>query len=338
MKIYIVCSILGSALGFSISAPKPNQGFERLNGLPVGGSFANVIQKRSDRQKTSYDEKTGRLNYVTECMTVVSLQAGQQETWIHRSNGEPDTCGVYIVSDPETRVEIEVQDMNLDCKDSLIMLFDGWELNGNVIPSDADHQLPMRLRESTLCGQTPPYNKRILVTSQNAGLVSFRVPVAGQGFKVNIRAVSNPDVCNILMSEIEGFFTLSNEGRARNCSLTTLLFPASFALLSLDVGHPGGRNKRSQISPVETQCFEHGHNDYIELGGAMDLDSNLLTSETICGHKNVPVKSGLTVLCGSSTVRLVSSGKFHNSVTVFVKAAEEEDLVDGKNTIITCPQ
>ena len=30
-------------------------------------------------------------------------------------------------------------------------------------------------------------------------------------------------------------------------------------------------------------------------------------------------KQGLTVLCGSSTVRLVSSGHFTNTVTVFVK-------------------
>ena len=39
------------------------------------------------------------------------------------------------------------------------------------------------------------------------------------------------------------------------------------------------------------QCVERGNIDYIELGGAMDLDSNMLTSETICGHKSLPVES-----------------------------------------------
>ena len=36
--------------------------------------------------------------------------------------------------------------------------------------------------------------------------------------------------CNILMSEMTGLFTLKNNNQARNCSLTTLLFPANFEL------------------------------------------------------------------------------------------------------------
>ena len=32
------------------------------------------------------------------------------------------------------------------------------------------------------------------------------------------------------MSEMAGLFTLENKGEARNCSLTTLLFPANFEL------------------------------------------------------------------------------------------------------------
>ena len=59
--------------------------------------------------------------------------------------------------------------------------------------------------------------------------------------------------------------------------------------------------------------------DFVELGGSSELDSvNLATSQTLCGTETRPDK-GLTVLCGSSTVRLVSSGEFDNSVTVLVK-------------------
>ena len=43
--------------------------------------------------------------------------------------------------------------------------------------------------------------------------------------------------------------------------------------------------------------------DWVELGGSTELDSSrLLTSATLCGQQTSPGK-GLTVLCGSSTVR-----------------------------------
>ena len=62
--------------------------------------------------------------------------------------------------------------------------------------------------------------------------------------------------------------------------------------------------------------------DFIELGGSSELDSvNLATSQTLCGRETKPDK-GLTVLCGSSTVRLVSSGEFDNSVTFLVKVIQ----------------
>ncbi len=69
--------------------------------------------------------------------------------------------------------------------------------------------------------------------------------------------------------------------------------------------------------------------DYVELGGSSSLDSRRLkTKETFCGCDRRRMRSrGLTVLCESSTVRLVSSGQHRNSVTVFARAAGAEDLV-----------
>ena len=133
------------------------------------------------------------------------------------------------------------------------------------------------------------------------------------------------------MSDMVGLFTLQNHGKARNCSLTTLLFPANFELMAVAVGPASLRHRRalgnqgltSQVEiafisseiRVVFQCFP----DFVELGGSSELDSvNLATSQTLCGTESKPDK-GLTVLCGSSTVRLVSSGEFDNSVTVLVK-------------------
>ena len=144
--------------------------------------------------------------------------------------------------------------------------------------------------------------------------------------------------CNILMSEMAGLFTLENRGEARNCSLTTLLFPANFELRKVAVGGGGagaGRHRRSGgQSGLTTNCAP----DFVELGGSSELDSSqLTTSQTLCGEQNQPGKA-LTVLCGSSTVRLVSSGDYDNSVVVLVKAATDEDLNYETNLVMTCPE
>ena len=105
------------------------------------------------------------------------------------------------------------------------------------------------------------------------------------------------------MSEMMGLFTLRNNHQARNCSLTTLLFPANFELRSLAVGPERPRQRRDAQAAagagLTTQCDP----DFVELGGSSELDSSrLLTSQTLCGEQHMPGK-GLTVLCGSSTVR-----------------------------------
>ena len=94
-----------------------------------------------------------------------------------------------------------------------------------------------------------------------------------------------------------------------------------------------GRQRRS-TSGLATNC----HPDWLELGGSSELDSShLTTSQTLCGEQSQPGKA-LTVLCGSSTVRLVSSGDYDNSVIVLVKAATEEDLNYETNLVMTCPE
>ena len=133
------------------------------------------------------------------------------------------------------------------------------------------------------------------------------------------------------MSEMTGLFTLRNNLQARNCSLTTLLFPANFEVRSLTVGAETSRHRRAALGAgagwvarylrkistlstvlstvstidragagVSSSCAPA---DWVELGGSTELDSSRLqTSATLCGQQTSPGK-GLTVLCGSSTVR-----------------------------------
>jgi len=221
----------------------------------------------------------------------------------------------------------------MDCDSGLMVVFDGWELNGNVFPGDDDHALDVEDRSHLLCSGTA--TKNVFLSSQNAALVSFKIPKVGQGFRISVKYIPNKDPCNILMSDMVGLFTLQNNGQARNCSLTTLLFPANFELMSVAVGAPGQRQRRALgTMGLSSQCTP----DFVQLGGSSELDSsNLATSQTLCGAETRPEK-GLTVLCGSSTVRLVSSGEFDNSVTVLVKAATDDDLNYENNLVMTCPE
>ena len=69
-------------------------------------------------------------------------------------------------------------------------MFDGWELNGKVFPGQEDHQLSLDQRSNPHCqgrGFQP------FLSSQNATLVSFKIPTPGQGFKLRVRFHPNPE-------------------------------------------------------------------------------------------------------------------------------------------------
>ncbi|XP_071449380.1 corticotropin-releasing factor-binding protein [Hetaerina americana] len=201
-----------------------------------------------------------------------------------------------------------------------------------------------------------------LGTSQNAALVQYRVPPSVRGlkgrtpdvygFSFSVRFPRNPTPCNILVEGTSDVYTLRNYGRAVNCSLATL-FPARLRVLSLSVGSaPGGlpisnsihqspsgigANKRN--TEVETgtihKCDKRGMPDYVEVGGAPGLDiTNLAVSDSICGMDSRPGSTVETILCGVSSVRLVSSGWFDNAVTVALREAADQDVAEAT---LVCP-
>lgn len=68
---------------------------------------------------------------------------------------------------------------------------DGWELNGEVFPSEMDHRLPLKQRNSEFCGKSVGV-KRTFVSSQNVAVIRYRIPKPGKGFTVLARFLKNP--------------------------------------------------------------------------------------------------------------------------------------------------
>lgn len=94
--------------------------------------------------------------------------------------------------------------------------------------------------------------------------------------------------------------------------------------------------------------------DYVEIRGGDGLDpTEMFTADNYCGHDLMPgelldnissishetdsllpniASHKIDVFCGNTAVRLVSSGKFENSVTVAFTI-----LLDLKSPTLTCP-
>jgi len=259
------------------------------------------------------------------------------------SSGDLDrVCGLYLVGRPNEKIVVTLETAQLsgDCQQDILVMVDGWELNGNVVPSQEDHLLPLSKRFVEVCGGDGAGTQ--IVSSQNAAMVQFKIENPGSKFSVSVKYIPNPDPCNILMSEITGVFKISNHGAERNCSVTTLLFPAKISLLEVNVG--ARLSKRSAPRPrrgfigLVPECSEMGEKDFLELGGSEDLNTQLQTKSTLCGFEPKPTSKDMTILCGSSTLRLVSSGEYRNSVTALVQEATIDDLDSTKNIVMTCPQ
>ncbi|GFG36032.1 hypothetical protein Cfor_01375, partial [Coptotermes formosanus] len=164
---------------------------------------------------------------------VVTSEEGQ---FFHKSTADDAStvCGVYILTDPDRRVEVHFDYLDVPCENrGLVSFVDGWELNQQFFPSPEDHPKPLNQRYREFCGQHKV--KEVLESSQNAGLIQYRVPGRGKGFSFTVRFPRNPTPCNILLEGKADVYTLRNYRKRVNCSLTTL-YPASVKVLSLNVG------------------------------------------------------------------------------------------------------
>ncbi|XP_060558615.1 corticotropin-releasing factor-binding protein-like [Ruditapes philippinarum] len=175
---------------------------------------------------------------------------------------------------------------------------DGWELQGDLFPSENDHTLSLAERYHMYCGETRP--KKIFISSQNVALIQFRLPNPGEGFKVFVNFKNNPQPCNAVAMFDMGTLTMKNYGLRRNCT-TSIIYPEQIHMLNVDVG------VTSETKPIEAET------------GLKDTVINYSPEKFVLG-------------CQHSVVRMVSSGIFHNTVTFQYSPPKEEEI----NATETC--
>ncbi|ODN06056.1 Corticotropin-releasing factor-binding protein [Orchesella cincta] len=251
----------------------------------------------------------------------------------YKSRGSSRTCGLYLISDPNKLIVVTIEYLDVLCQGGgLISVVDGWELNGAVFPSYEDHEKSISSRFHDLCVDTKRHPiKRIFASSQNAALIQYRIPMFGQGFSVRVEHIPNPRPCNVLVQDTEGIFTLENYGRNVNCSVMTI-FDAKIRIMYMNTGLHRSGVKTFSHSPrlqkgIYHKCAKMGMEDFVQIGGSSGLDTTKMeTIDEVCGYQPHALSKSMTIFCGMTTIRLVSSGKHSNKVVVEVLKATIDDL------------
>nr|XP_042908800.1 corticotropin-releasing factor-binding protein [Parasteatoda tepidariorum] len=281
-------------------------------------------KKNENIIKLEHDE-TGKCIYVKS----------EEGVYLYSSPGLTQVCGFYVIADPHHTVHFTFHEFKISCeKGGLLSVVDGWELNGQFFPGIEDHPKASENRFTEYCGvENRPW--KTLETSQNIGLLEFRIPVKEEGFIVAVEFRPNPKPCNAVLQQPSGVYTLRNYGEKVNCTMS-IIFPETFHILASSVGHQS-MPKTGRTMDVETgivkKCKNRGLEDYVEVRGGDGLDPGMMTvAEDFCGLDSLPGRSSVDVACGNSAVRLVSSGMFENSVTVSFNL-----LMDWGSPSLVCP-
>ncbi|XP_045765570.1 corticotropin-releasing factor-binding protein [Maniola jurtina] len=265
-----------------------------------------------------------------DCFLVTSEEG---ELFFKSPSDEPTVCGIYMITEPDKRIQVIFNYLDVPCENGgLVAWVDGWELNGQVWPADSwDDD-----RVIEYCDQRP---QRKLVSRQNAALIQYRVPARGKGFAVTIRHLRNARPCNLMLFGAEGVYTLRNHGVTGNCSLIAVS-PATVRVLDLNIGQSV---KRGALLDAETgtihHCTKRGLADYADIGGAGGLDhTKMEIYDSICGLDSNEAYRPAFIACEDTVVRLRSSGKYQNSITLAfaplpLEHYEHADLICGLNDI-----
>ena len=56
---------------------------------------------------------------VRDCMTVSSSEEG---VWQFTSDGTDQTCGLYLVTNPDMLIQVEIIDLDVDCETGLLVV------------------------------------------------------------------------------------------------------------------------------------------------------------------------------------------------------------------------
>ncbi|XP_048520060.1 corticotropin-releasing factor-binding protein isoform X2 [Dendroctonus ponderosae] len=273
-------------------------------------------------------------HHIEECVHMIS----EEGVFYHKAKTTPDglACGIYIFGASNQKVEIHFNYLNVPCENGgLIAVVDGWELNGELFPSPEDHSKSLKSRFSEFCGQRKI--KQTFISSQNVALIQYRMPARGTSFSFSVRYIKNLNPCNILL-QLDETYTIRNYDRRSNCSISSL-FPAGVKILDINVGITPTRERGTQFElGTLHKCQKRGLDDYVQIGGSLGLDNgNMKLADSVCGLNSQPARSAEYIGCETTTVRLVSSGAFDNSVTVSFTRLTENDI-DMYMSVICIPE
>ncbi|XP_032679233.1 corticotropin-releasing factor-binding protein [Odontomachus brunneus] len=287
-------------------------------------AMSNILTYEMEA-KTLLDPPREHYRPITDCMFITS-ESGPF-TYVSQSDDEV-VCGIYFLTDPDRTVEIHFHSFDVPCDHrGLLAVIDGWEMDGEIFPSEADHPLPMKERVNEFCGKSRWY-KRTFTSSQNAAILQYRIPMRYKGFVITARYPKNPRPCNVLSVSTTDPFTLRNYGRRINCTLMAV-YPATVQVIALGVG---GSSSQSVVHTTETgtlrKCDTRNPQDRLEIGGNHGLDTTKLDIiDSICGIDSKPDVKEL-VPYEVTSVRLISNGYHDNSATVIINPIVSDDVLN----------
>ncbi|XP_017480066.1 PREDICTED: corticotropin-releasing factor-binding protein-like, partial [Rhagoletis zephyria] len=277
------------------------------------------------------------INVITDCMHVASepgdyvfkkvpymlpntKEAPLMEAAIEGPTSE--VCGLYVIGEPDTIVEITMKHYDVNCATGGLMAFvDGWELNGEYFPGIKDHHRGLEERVVEFCNNFKQWprvaNKKFFRSSQNAALLQYRIPLRGS-FIAHVRFHKITKPCNVLVQDTTAIFNMANSGYQRNCTISAL-FPATVAVANLKIG---GKNVRGEKVNYDCGMYD----DRLEIGGSSGLDAIAMEKAAdVCGYSDQQGPEQ-AIFCGVTTVRLISTGRYQNHATVIIRKADENDL------------
>ncbi|XP_030370918.1 corticotropin-releasing factor-binding protein [Scaptodrosophila lebanonensis] len=312
---------------FELYPPPPTNVHTISDCMHVASEPGDYIFKKSAPSSSSTSSQPlGVLN--REAATLLELEAGAEAeiaaaAAAAAAEAALDVCGLYVIGEPDTIVEITMKHYDVNCETGGLMAFvDGWELNGEYFPGIKDHHRPLEDRVFEFCNNYKHWprisNKKFFRSSQNAALLQYRIPARGS-FVANVRFHKITQPCNVLVQDTAAVYKMANYGHARNCTLSAL-FPASISLANLRIG---GKIVRAQ-QKVNYDC--NMFTDRLEIGGSAGLDAGAMElASAVCGASNEPGPEQ-AIFCGVTNVRLLSTGRYQNQVAVVVRKADEQDL------------
>ncbi|XP_037951690.1 corticotropin-releasing factor-binding protein [Teleopsis dalmanni] len=286
--------------------------------------------------KKSFDlyPETYDLHKISDCMHITSepgdyvfkktahVIPSRNDASILEIENSMEVCGLYVIGEPDTIIELTVLKYDINCETGGLMAFvDGWELNGEYFPGLSDHHRLLKDRVIEFCNNYRQWpvisNKKFFRSSQNAALLQYRIPLRGS-FIVNIRYHKISQPCHVLVHDTTAIMNIANFGHRRNCTISAL-FPATVSVINLKVG---GKSVRQEKVNYDCSFYE----DRLEIGGTSGLESIAMEkSSEICGFTNEQGPEQ-AIFCGVTTVRLVSTGRYQNQAAVAIRKAEEIDL------------